>query len=269
MMTNTYLEPNLGDMSKKIDTSKESDLVQRLENIGLTQKEARVYVALLPHRDIGSSKLIRMTGLHGQFVYDALAKLEDRGLAKHVVQNGRKKFSANAPSRILSLVEEKRFAAQTVIQQLQSKFAGAHEQNVEVFQGDGAFVAHQMDLYDKQPENSSIDVIASSSERYEQIFRTEGQWDEFLRLLKKRNIKVRYIGEESQRPNLEGRTKTDIWDYRILPGHATGLMNTDIWHDNVTLNIYGNPVLCITITGKEIAEGYRQFFETLWNIAKK
>lgn len=255
-------------MSENTDIA-EKELVKRLEHVGLTEKEARVYMALLPHRDIGSSKLIRMTGLHGQFVYDALGKLEDRGLAKHVIQNGRKKFSANAPSRILSLVEEKRFAAQTVIQQLQSRFAGAHEQNVEVFQGGGAFVAHQMDLYENQPENSTIDVIASSSERYEQIFREEGQWDEFLKLLSRKNIKVRYIGEESQRGNLESRKKTDIWDYRILPGHATGLTNTDIWHDNVTLNIYGDPVLCITITGKEITEGHRQFFETLWNLASK
>src|SRR3989344_9700595 len=95
-------------MSKNTD---ESAVSAKLEGLGLTEKESRVYLALLPCRDIGSSKLIRATGLHGQFVYDALGKLEEKGLARHVVQNGRKKFSANTPNRLLSLIEEKRLAA--------------------------------------------------------------------------------------------------------------------------------------------------------------
>src|ERR1700690_3301807 len=98
-------------MSEILD---ERELVKKLVDSGLSEKESRVYFALLPYRDIGSSKIIRATGLHGQFVYDALERLEKLGLAKHVIQNGRKKFSANSPRRILSLVEEKKLLAQSV-----------------------------------------------------------------------------------------------------------------------------------------------------------
>jgi len=45
-------------------------------------------------------------------------------------------------------------------------------------------------------------------------------------------------------------------------------MNTDIWHDNITLNIFGDPLLSLTITGKEITRGYQEFFETLWGLSK-
>ena len=101
-------------MSKIIDKEGNQGLVEKLQELGLSDKEAAVYLALLPRQDIGSSKLIQTTGLHGQFVYDALAKLESLGLARHVIQRGRKKFSANTPNRLLSLVEEKRLAAQSV-----------------------------------------------------------------------------------------------------------------------------------------------------------
>src|SRR3989338_11050127 len=111
-------------MSVIIDEKRNEPLLKKLEDFGLNNKEAQVYLALLPHRDIGSSKIIRATGLHGQFVYDALNRLEELGLAKNVVQNGRKKFSANTPSRILALLEEKKLSAQSVVRQLQERFIG-------------------------------------------------------------------------------------------------------------------------------------------------
>src|SRR3989344_1184734 len=106
-------------MSKIIDDTGNKDLLNKLQELGLSEKEAAVYLALLPRQDTGTTKLIRATGLHGQFVYAALAKLEDLGLAKHVIQGGRKKFSANTPNRLMSLVEEKRLSAQSIAKELQ------------------------------------------------------------------------------------------------------------------------------------------------------
>ena len=254
-------------MSEIIDEKLE--MTSKLIGLGLSDKESRVYIALLPHRDIGSSKLIRATGLHGQFVYDALAKLEEKGLARHVVQNGRKKFSANTPNRLLSLIEEKRLAANALAKELQSRYAGEREQDVEIFQGDSAFIAQQFELLKRQPRNTTVDVIASESERYQATIEAEGLWQDYLKIMREKNIRTRYLGSEAQRARLQALEKTGPWSYRILPQHATGLMNTDIWNDNITLNIFGEPILCVTITGKEIADGYRQFFNALWNLSSK
>src|SRR3989344_6085080 len=254
-------------MSKHTDEN--AAIETRLAGLGLSEKESRVYLSLLPYRDIGTSKIIRMTGLHGQFVYDALAKLETKGLARHVVQNGRKKFSANTPNRLLSLIEEKKLAANALAKELQSRYAGEREQDVEVFQGDGAFVAQQFALLKRQPNDSTISVIASETERYQTVLEIEGAWDDYLRILREKNIKTRYLGSEQQRQRLQALEQLGQWSFRTLPSHATGLMNTDIWHDNITLNIFGDPILCITVTGKEISDGYRAFFETLWNLSNK
>src|SRR3989338_5206647 len=198
-------------MSKNTD---EKDSIRKLETLGLTEKESRVYLALLPYRDIGSSKLIRATGLHGQFVYDSLSKLEEKGLARHVIQNGRKKFSANTPTRFLSLIEEKRLSAQSVAKELQSRYAGEREQDVEIFQGESAFIAHQLKLLERQPRDTVIDVIASESERYQATFEADGLWDEYVRILREKNIKTRYLGQELQRERLK-KMETELpWTYR-------------------------------------------------------
>jgi sugar-specific transcriptional regulator TrmB len=253
-------------MSEIIDQSTAS-VVKELCSLGLSEKEALVYLALLPRRDTGSSKLVIATGLHKQFVYNALGKLESLGLAKHVIQNGRKKFSANTPQRIVSLIEEKRVTAERLATELQKKFISAHDQDAEIFQGDNAFAMHQMNNIERMPEGTILCVIASASERYGAILREHELWDEFERIRKSKNITIRYLGSESQLETLKNRMGSEKpWEYRILPGHATGLMNTDIWDDHVTFNIFGEPVLSITITGKEITDGYRQFFDTLWKL---
>lgn len=254
-------------MSEKNDEISDKDVLKKLEELGLSPKEARVYLALLPREDTGSSNLIRATGLHGQFVYDALEKLERMGLAKHVIQNGRKKFSANPPLRLLSIVEEKRLAAQSLARELQERFSRKHEQDFEVFQGESAFMAHQYDLLARVPEGSEVSAICGPTERY--LFTFGPEADAFEEERVKKRLSVRYLGMEPQRESLAKMKKwRKYWDFRIFPGQSTGLVDTDIWPDNITFNIFGDPVLSFTITNKAVADGYRDFFESLWALSK-
>ena len=242
----------------------------KLQELGLSEKEAAVYLALLPRQDTGTSVLIKTTGLHGQFVYDALAKLEVLGLAKHVVQAGRKKFSANPPQRLLSLIEEKRLSAQSVAKELQARFAGKHEQSFEVHQGDSAFIAHQMDLLRRAPQGGTLDAIATETERFQKTFEEYGMWDEYLRLQVEKEIKIRYLGSEAQRGRLQKREQSELsWTYKILPGQSTGNISIEVHAETVTFVTYGEPVLCFTLSSKEVARGYREFFNSVWALAKK
>jgi hypothetical protein len=254
--------------SKNLDITSEHDLLRQLGEIGLSDKEARVYLALLPRQDVGSSKLITATGLHGQFVYDALARLEQLGLAKHVIQNGRKKFSPNPPLRLLSLVEEKKLAAQNIAKQLQERFSGKHEQSFEIFQGESAFLMHQFDMLERVEMDQEALAICGPTERFLATL-GEGETDEFEELRLKKRMRVRYIGMEPMRERLtEMRKWRKLWEFRIFPGQSTGLVDTDIWPDNLTFNIFGNPILSFTLTNKAAADGYRQFFESLWNLSQ-
>lgn len=255
-------------MSKNPDNQEEKELIHRLGELGLSDKEARVYIALLPLKDAGASAISRQSGLHRQFIYEALERLEALGLARHVVQNGRKKFTAATPNRLVTLVEEKRLSAQAVVKELQERFAGLREQDFEVYQGHNAITAHQYELLRRAPEDSRIDVLSGSVEQFMGMFGEEAEIFEEERV--KKNIEVRYLGYESQREALakmeQGRK---LWSYKVLPAKGAGLMNTDIWEDNITLNVLREPYLSFTLTSKEVTAGYREFFEALWSVAKK
>lgn len=251
------------ELSKKNDKKDISSAQKQLQSLGLSEKESAVYVALLPHRDIGTSKIIRATGLHGQFVYQALAKLEDVGLVRHVVQSGRKKFTANDPNRLLALAEEKKLTARSVAKQLEMLYTGAREQSFQVFQGESAFSAHEFSLLEEAGEVEEIAVIGGSGDRFVELLGSDYEEYERIRLLK--NIPVRYIGAEAQRETLgQMSDKRKLFSFRVFPGLSTGLVNTNIRSGSITLNIFGNPILVFKLSSKEVAESYRQFFDGLW-----
>jgi predicted transcriptional regulator len=256
-------------MAKIIDQIENKELIQGLQTLGLSEKDAQVYLALLPRRDVGSSKIVLATGLHKQFVYNAIDKLEALGLVRHVIQNGRKKFSANPPSRILSIVEEKKLVAQAMAKRLQERFVGAHEQDFEVFQGDSAVLAHHYDMLERVEKDQEAFVICGPTETFLKIIGPDEK-DLFEEARVAKGLRIRYLGMESVRERLiETKKWRKLFEYRILPGgQSTGLLDIDIWPNNVTLNIFGNPLLSFTITNKAMTEGYREFFESLWRLSK-
>jgi sugar-specific transcriptional regulator TrmB len=255
-------------MSKNIDKAENRDLTQKLEHLGLTEKESRVYLALLPRHDTGTSNLIRATGLHGQFVYAALDRLEQLGLAQHVIQNGRKKFSANAPQRIVSLADEKKIVAQSIVRELQKRFTGTPEQSFEVYQGESALVGHELAMLERVPEGSRIDVITGLGEEYLSTIGLDV--DEFEKIRLERKVEIRVISTEKRTKVFEKMSKErKLWSWRIFPGLGTGVVDIGIWHDAIIYNVFGNSILSFTLTSKTVADGYREFFEALWNVSSK
>lgn len=241
-------------------------LVASLESLGLTSKEALVYIFLSSREgEVGSSKIVQATGLHGQYVYNALEGLEQNGLIKHVIKNGRKKWSANPPQRIESLIEGKRMIANQVKDALELISRKPDAQEFEVYQGEEQFVAHEFEMLEQTPDNSTIYVIAGKGDRFSEILGDSRRPYNAKGIEK--NISVKYIGTADQLEYLKWvQSKRVNFEYRIMPGLHTSSVSTSIHSSAVLFQVYGNPLLVFKIKSTDIAENYRSFFESLWNL---
>lgn len=257
-------------MSKKFDEIPsiiDKRIIQKLEELGLSDKESRVYIALLPLGSVGTSSLIRSTGLHGQFVYLALDRLEELGLVKHVIQTGRKKFSANSPTRLLSLIEEKRIAAQTVIKELQSLFSPSPKQDFEIYQGSSTYVAHEFEMLHAMPDGAEICVIGGGGDKYMELMGHKIDEYERIRLIKK--IQIRYISTGGTPLYLQVMVQTrKLFDYRVLTTPAQGVA-MDIFPDRTVFDFLDESAVKFSFTNKVISNGYKQFFNVLWDLTSK
>jgi sugar-specific transcriptional regulator TrmB len=251
-------------MKQNLDKKEDRDLLKNLEKLGLTEKEARVYIYLVGRiQEIGSSKIVSATGLHGQYVYTALEALEGKGLVKHVIKNNRKKWSANPPKRIESLIDEKRIVANSVRDTLEKMFAYQIEQEFEVYQGEDQFIANEFQMIEDAEQDSYIDIIGGEGNSYAKLLGEDRKLYNEKSISK--NISVRFIGTAEQKGYLTETKKTrPNFDFRIMPGFNTSKVSTSIYPNHIQFQIYGDPVLTFKIKSPHIAQDYRTFFESLW-----
>ena len=93
---------------------------------------------------------------------------------------------------------------------------------------------------------------------------------EYEYLRDKKKIKVKYVGSENQKTLLlKSKGTRPLFNYRVLPGLFTGLVNTNIWEEHIGFNLFGSPVTSFVVRNKEMAKSYQGFFNTLWNIGKE
>lgn len=244
------------------------NILADLQQLGFSSKEAAVYVALLRLGEVGTSKIISATGLHGQFVYNALKTLEQKGFVMHTVHRGRKKFRAKHPATIVRQAERATGLAKNVVATLDRIMMLSPERKYEIIQGVEEFQQLQIALYRNQPVNSEVLLISGAGKQY--IDAMDNAIVKTARLRKEKNIRIRHIGGQQQKHELRISGKVqDDFTFRFLSDFPSGIIGTNIWHDAMSFNIFGEPLTCFVIRNKKIVDNYRQLFEVLWKLSEK
>lgn len=79
----------------------EHELIEKLTNIGLTEGEAKTYIALLSIGTTTVGPIIEKSGVSASKVYQILERLMQKGLATMVVEHKNKIFTATTPTSII------------------------------------------------------------------------------------------------------------------------------------------------------------------------
>jgi len=255
-------------MTKIIDEKENNELLQNLESFGVLGHSGEVYLALLGEKEAGITRLEQKTGLHRQLIYNALYDLEKKGLTKHTIYNGRKRFSAQPARRLQTLVDEKQKIASDLMEKLSALSLPGQKQEFEVFQGEASFIAHEMQSLLEAKEGETLSVLASNWERFYNIM--SYKIDDYEKLRSARNIKLRIIGLESQISFMRvAKTKRPLFEYRVVSGLKNGLMDTSIWEKSISFNFFGEPPIIFDLKNEEIARSQQTFFDSLWKMGKE
>ena len=104
-----------------------------LHDIGLTDVEAKVYLALLKNGSSLAGKISRDTGVHRRTVYDAIERLIEKGLVSYIRTNNRKYFEAVHPRRLLEILKERETDVVDMLPELEAQFKFVKEKKETVF----------------------------------------------------------------------------------------------------------------------------------------
>ncbi len=233
-----------------------------IEELGLTGAETKVYLGLLR---LGSSlvgPITKQTGIHRRTIYDILYRLRSKGLVSNIVINNKSYFEAVNPDKLLELVKEKEENIKKILPELKGLYRVTKEKKqVLFFRGEQALKT----IFDDQlKEGKEILFIGKDIEINRRL---RYYFPRFDVKRKEKKINVKSILDNNER-NKEISKKIPLSETRYISQWTDPLTFTYIYGNNVTLVVWSEEPIAVLIRQKEIADGFRNYFNIIWEIAK-
>ena len=237
--------------------------IESLKELGLTQNQSLIYKALL---DLGPSlagQISRRTGLHRRTVYDVTETLIQKGLIGCILQNNKRLFQAASPEKFLDIVKQKETIVQELLPQMMSLYTQTQEkQETNFYKGKQGLKT----VFEDQIETGKEILVLGGSPKAYDILQFYFEW--FDKRRKKSKIKQKIIFSTSK--DTKKIKKVPLTEIKYLPEKYSSPLAINIYGEKVAIILWRkeNP-FAIVIKEKEIAEGYKKYFELMWRVAKK
>ncbi len=250
---------------------------KKLEEIGLTRNESKVYLALLGLGTTSSKAIIEKTSLHRQLVYDALDMLVEKGIVSFIQEAKRKYFKASDPENLLEMFNKKQqdikkqkkefLGMINELKAIQEKNKEEQEQGAEVFRGKKGINSLLNDIL---KEKKGLLTIAASDIKAEAFkYHIEFNLPKFHLIREKNKVPLKIIFSEDMKDRAKQMDKLRLTESKVLPKEFTSNSSTNIYGNKVSVIMWGSQPFGILIKSEELANAQRKHFGLLWKIAKK
>ena len=247
----------------RIDFDSLKQEINVLEDLGFTNTEAKVYLALLREGDSTTWDLSKKTGIHRANVYGAINKLLNKGVISHIERNNKKYYQAVNPEILLRIIDEKKYKITSILPRLKVLGKFVQESKAQIHEGAKAFMEL---LYKFLDYNEPILVYGIPKGAPETLK------PYIMKFHKKRiglKIKMLHIYNHNAQERIKFLNQLPYTEAKWLPTRFDSKVSTNICGDEVVLSLWQKPVWSVRIINKDIADAYKKYFYLLWDFAKK
>ncbi len=242
-----------------------------LQKLGLSLNESRVYEALLYLGESNVNKISIKSKVHRRNVYDSLNKLMEKGLASETFVKGEKFFKPTNPERLKEIIKEKETALDFSLLDMKKIYQSVQpEAEAYFFRGVEGFKNYLQLILEQKQTVYFIGAKAFWLDKRLQHYVTH-----FDRERKKLGIQFMHLFDyevKEQKPEI---LKLVQGHYKFFPKEYSSATAVDIFGDYVVTfvgvkvgELYEEP-LQFVLKSKLLAEGYRKFFQFMWDNCDK
>ena len=243
---------------------------EKLESLGLSGNEAKIYIFLLKHGEKSTGPIIKETGVANSRVYESLNSLINRGLVNYRIQKYGKLFQAADPSKFVENEEERLKMIQSFIPELKSiKNKEQKETNLSIYEGLDGFKTAFKKIIDDCPKEETIYILGFSEQQYaNESLRTFLANMNLRSAQKKQKLKI--LMDQSVRQNLgKDRSKEKYSEVKYMPRGYISPAAIDIFGDYTYIFLWEEKPFVFMIKNKRIADSFKTYFNFLWKLAKE
>ncbi len=249
---------------------------RELRELGLTEGEIKVYLALLHLGLSTKGPIARKAKVSESKVYEILDRLKEKGLVSFVAKRKKRKiithYKAANPILLKDFLgkkkneieqEEKILDKLMPSLQAQLKFVEKEYSAViyEGFKGIQTNNREVLEMISKKDEWLAMGVRSSKKKTYN-LF-----WINWLKQRAKKGGKGRILFVDKGTDYYNQLKKIENTQVGYLKGVSP--VAVTVTKNRVMIFNYGDNSSCLAITNKEVADSFKGFFESLWVMAKK
>ena len=251
---------------------KNNDLRSLLIDVGLKQKEADVYLAILALGQGTASKIARRAHVARTTVYEILGTLFDKGLVTLTGKEPKQEYMAESPENLRIYIESELGKIQTdledakniLIPQLKSIHNVGSRPKVMFYEGrEGLEKVYE----DTLTSHEEIRAYATYDDMQKAL---PGYFPKYFYRRAEKGISIRAIFPNTQ-------AGVELSGYNKEQKRETAIVPADKYYFTPEINIYDNKVMIaswkeklgIIIESKPVADAMRQAYELSWKGAKQ
>lgn len=240
-------------------------LQEILKEIGLSEKETGVYLAVL---ELGESTVLpisKKSNYKRTYCYDILSELVEKGLVSFVVKNGRRRYKAEDPKKIHNRLNNHVILYDSILPRLLSLYNNnlSGKPKVSYYEG----VKEVFTLYEQMAGAKRVDAIGSPA----QIDKYIGKYftDFAKKFFTKEMITRELIPQGSPIVDYQKTYIKPYHEYRYIQGVSELKTDMFMFDNKLALVSYGETCHAVMIEDSNIVETQRILFDIIWkNTAK-
>ena len=245
-----------------------------LESIGLTEGEAKVYLALLELGQTKTGPIIEGSGISASKVYDILERLQKKGLASYISKARVRHYKAADPTRILDYlsVKKKELAGQekdlkSILPKLVEKRKLSElGQEAEIFEGFKGFRTAAESLLRSLEKGDNMLILGANIEASKRL---ESYFEDRHRRRENKGIACRMLYNENARKWGDAKVKYKLTEVKFMQPTISTPSWVEVYNEHVLIGVPTDEPIAIVIKSKAMADSFRNYFDALWNQVSK
>ncbi len=236
-----------------------------LKDIGLTDGEITVYIALLELGESNAGPIKKKTGMQNSVVHLMLNNLIEKGLVNYVEKGKKKFYRATNPENLINFIEEKKRRLKDLLPSLIKKQKEKIDYEVHIYEGEKGLKAIHEDILRDLNKDEKFMVLGAPKEAHEKF---EPYFLDFHKRRQKKGIKLKAVYKKEAKEYAEKRKKMKNTQIKYMTENLETPMWITIYKNKTILFVVSELLLGIVIENKTISENFKEYFNLVWKISK-
>ena len=239
--------------------------LSQLQKLGLSQKEARLYLVALENGPATISKLAQKSDLKRGTIYEFLGGMLEKGLLEVSISGKRKLYGAVQPQKLKKIIDRQKEILDNLIPDLSLLTSTSPAKpKIKFYEGKEGLVAAYYEMLDL-PDGSEVLGFAT----FEGIYKlfSESAISTYIKKRVAKKIKQKLImPTDEYAHNHLNDNKQELRQTLMIPKNKFSITNEiNIYQDKVAIISLGEEKVGVIIESKQIADTQRAIFNLLWN----